>query len=92
MNQQSPREIWSDLDDVILAAWMKIYENPLAPPLTFQIINAYGDAALVSSRELEAGSSRRAWWEGWSYAPPVTIRVRDVEGNGFEFQLPIPSR
>jgi hypothetical protein len=92
MNQHAPSEAWSDLDDVILAAWMRIYENPLAHPLTFEIINGVGDAAVVSSLELNDGAQRRAWWEGWAYMPPITIRVRDVHGKGFDFQLPIPDR
>lgn len=90
MSEQAPRETWSDLDDVILAAWMRIYENAFTPPLTFQIVNGVGDAVLVSSLELKGGAEGRAWWEGWTYAPPVTIRVRDVNGKGFDFRLPVP--
>ncbi len=92
MSGQAPRETWSELDDAILAAWMRIYENPLAPPLTFQIINRVGDAVLISSLELKGGGKPRAWWEGWTYAPPITIRVRDANGEGFDFQLPVPDR
>lgn len=54
MSQLAPRESWSDLDDAILAAWIRIYENPLAPPLTFQLINGVGDSVLVLSLALES--------------------------------------
>lgn len=92
MSQQAPRETWSELDDAILAAWMRMYEKPLAPSLTFQIVNGLGDAVLISSLDVESGAGRRAWWQGWTCSPPVTIRVRDANGDGFDFQLPLPDR
>ena len=92
MSQKAPSESWSALDDAILAAWVRMYENPLAPPLTFQIVNGLGDEVRVSSLDLESGAERRAWWQGWTCAPPVIIRIRDANGDGFDFQLPLPDR
>src|SRR5215472_16342044 len=47
MDELTRKEVWSDDDDVLLKAWMAIYENPLTPPLTFQVINAAGESVSV---------------------------------------------
>lgn len=89
---QKPRqqEVWSDDDDVLLKAWMAIYEAPLTPPLTFEVVNAAGETVSVSALDVGAGNDRRPWWDGWSCVFPVTIHVKDINGKGFSVSLPVP--
>lgn len=88
MGEPGGREVWSDDDDVLLKAWMAIYESPLTPPLSFEVVNAAGDAVRVSPVDVGSASDRRPWWEGWACLFPVTIHVRDVHGKGFSVSVP----
>ena len=85
------KEVWSDDDDVLLKAWMAIYENPLTPPLTFQVINAAGESVSVSALDVSPESSR-PWWNDWSPLFPVTIHVKDILGKGFSVSIPKSNR
>jgi hypothetical protein len=90
MGDLGRKEVWSDDDDILLKAWMAIYESPLTPPLTFQVINAAGEAVSVSPLDLGPDSPRGPWWDGWSCVFPVTVHVRDIHGKGFSVTLPVP--
>jgi hypothetical protein len=90
MDELAREEAWSDDDDVLLKAWMAIYENPLTPPLTFQVINGAGESVSVSALDVRPDRSGAPWWEGWSCKFPVTIQVRDIHGKGFSVSLPVP--
>ena len=89
MSELGRKEVWSDDDDVLLKAWMAIYESPLTPPLTFDVVNAAGEAVTVSALDVSPDSGRGPWWDGWSCVFPVTIHVRDVRGKGFSVSLPV---
>ena len=90
MSELGQKEVWSDDDDILLKAWMAIYESPLTPPLTFQVVNAEGDSVSVSALDVGAETNRRPWWDGWSCLFPVTIHVKDVHGKGFSVSVPVP--
>src|SRR5215469_16923638 len=80
MGELGRKEVWSDDDDILLKAWMSIYERPLTPPLTFDVVNAAGEAVTVSALDVNPDNNRGPWWEGWSCVFPITIRVRDIHG------------
>jgi hypothetical protein len=90
MSEGEPRELWSYRDDVLLKAWTTIYQDPLTPPLTFEVVNAAGGGVSVSASDLDPGTRPRRWWDGWLPLFPVTIHVKDVNGKGFSFSLPDP--
>ncbi|HXJ91970.1 MAG TPA: hypothetical protein VMT20_03715 [Terriglobia bacterium] len=90
MDELARKEIWSDDDDILLKAWLAIYENPLTPPLTFQVINGAGESVSVSALDVSPSRTGTPWWEGWSCVFPVTIHVTDVHGKGFSVSLPVP--
>jgi hypothetical protein len=90
MSEMGRKEVWSDDDDILLKAWMAIYESPLTPPLTFQVINGAGESVSVSALDVRPDRSGAPWWEGWSCKFPVTIQVRDIYGKGFSVSLPVP--
>jgi hypothetical protein len=90
MSELGQKEVWSDDDDILLKAWMAIYESPLTPPLTFQVVNAAGDSVSVSALDVGAEGGRQQWWDGWSPLFPVTIHVKDIHGKGFSVSVPVP--
>lgn len=90
MGELARKEAWSDDDDVLLKAWMAIYENPLTPPLTFEVTNGAGESVSVSALDVSLDRTGTPWWEGWSCKFPVTIQVRDIHGKGFSVSLPRP--
>ncbi len=80
-------QTWSAWDDVMLKAWMAIYENSLTPPLIFHVVNGWGERVSVSSLDIKR-EAVQPWWSSWSYIPPVTIQVEDACGKRFELRLP----